>query len=105
MMIPYTQFMRPNGRQVQHQIHISDDNAEKWKTVSDLGLRITMEVVMPGVVNICLEDPEVEDDFLFRVVTNDERVSIAIETFLNTFDVAQHAEWRTMVATGEGDEW
>jgi hypothetical protein len=97
MEIPYTQFIRPHGRQVKHTTELPDELADKWTQLCDRGCRLTMEVMLGGWINICVEDSEMDDDVTMLNVQNGPEVLTAVAELVRSFDPATHEEWRQTV--------
>lgn len=55
MIVEVTQFMRPNGRQVQHNLEIDDNCKESYDQLTKCGARLTGEQLMSGFVSQCIE--------------------------------------------------
>ena len=51
MLVPVTQFMRPNGRRKELAIEIKDECKEKYDELYECGATLTAEQLMTGVVS------------------------------------------------------
>ena len=75
--IPATQFMRPNGRQVEGEIAVPDaDLYRRAMALLDQGYRFTLEVLLTGQVSLAVEGPDPRMD--------GETGDIGIVVFKNT---------------------
>jgi len=64
-LIPATQFMRPDGRQVEGEIKVDNpDTHRRASALLGLGYRFTLEVLTTGQVSLAIEGPlpEMEDE-------------------------------------------
>lgn len=85
MIVTATQFLRPNGRQQEVTSEISDQYLQAYEALIQAGLRITMEVLMTGLVSICVEHEEY-GDLDIEVVPNGPEVTTAVESMLGRID-------------------
>lgn len=90
--IPFTRFIRPNGRQEHTQIEVEQDEFQKWKELSDLGFRMTVELLPNQVVNLCIEHPTY-GDFDMELPSNGPDVPLSLRTLLLRFDVKDAGVW------------
>ncbi len=51
-MIPFTQFLRPNGRARQVTIEASGDTEEMARSLIEKGARFEIEVLMNGIIHM-----------------------------------------------------
>ncbi len=59
--IHFTQFLRPNGRQVPVTIEMRDEVAPKVKEIEACGCRLTAEHLRTGEVSFAIEEPLLGD--------------------------------------------
>lgn len=86
-IIPFTQYMLPNGRKVETSIEVDRDVADKAHSLIIEGLRFECEVLTTGDVSLTITDPEV-GDLDIRIVSNGPGVREAVEELVREFDLA-----------------
>lgn len=91
--IPFTQYVRPNGRQEQVTIDLPDDCFTKYEELRAAGLRLTAEVLSTGHASFCIEDREL-GDFAITLCPNGEKVPETIATMIRSFDRAAFDAWK-----------
>jgi hypothetical protein len=91
--VPFTQFLRPDGRQQEIRLELPDAVEPKLKEIRDSGCRLTAEVLSTGVCSFCVEEPAL-GDFDIILVPNGSKVPEAITSMLLRFDLAKFAEWK-----------
>ena len=62
MIVDVTQYMRPDGRQVQHKLTVSNECKEKYDELVSCGARLTGEQLMSRTVSQCIEMPDFDYD-------------------------------------------
>jgi hypothetical protein len=82
--IPFTQYMRPNGRAVPVSIAVDPEVAAIAQTIRARGLAFECEVLTTGQVSLTITDPE-EGDLDIRVVENGPGVREAVEDLVRNF--------------------
>jgi hypothetical protein len=82
--IPFTQFLRPDGRTRSTEVEVSDDVAAMARAIIARGLRFECEVLTTGHASFTITDPE-EGDLDIRVVPNGPGVVEAIEDMVRSF--------------------
>lgn len=85
--IPFTQYLRPNGRRAAVSIEVAPDVATKAHSIIARGLSFECEVLSTGQVSLTITDPE-EGDLDIRVVTNGPGVREAVEDLVRRFGEA-----------------
>jgi hypothetical protein len=83
-VIPFTQFMRPDGRRRATGIDVADDVAGKARKLIADGLTFECEVLVTGEASFTITDPS-EGDLDIRVVPNGPGVREAIEEMVRQF--------------------
>ncbi|WP_230280234.1 hypothetical protein [Croceicoccus sp. Ery15] len=83
-IIPFTQFVAPNGHRRPVTIEVSDDTAAKARLIIQRGFAFECEVLMSGEVSLTITDPE-EGDLDIEVVMNGPGVREAVERLVNRF--------------------
>ncbi len=91
--IPFTQFLRPNGRQVPTSVMVGDAEYAAYQKLASMGFRLTVEQLMNGIVSQCIEDPEL-GDFDSVLTQNNEQVKIQLSKMLLRFNCTTAEEWR-----------
>ncbi len=61
LVVEVTQFIPPNGKTRDISIEVPDDLTEKYTEMRSLGLRLTVEKLMTGIISLCIENPEYGD--------------------------------------------
>lgn len=89
---------------------VTDELQSAWQQLQDRGCRITVELLhnaSEGFVSVCIEDPEVDDDLITRIIKNEldhpEKMTQLVEGMIRDFDPGWHEEWRQMLR-GESDD-
>jgi hypothetical protein len=96
MKIALIEFIRPNGKQIPHEIVVSDDCSEKYKKLSELGFRLTAEFIFGNDVNICIEHPN-QGDFISKIFENSQELPNQISQIILGFDEKLASEYIEMV--------
>lgn len=85
--IPFTQYKRPDGRQVPVTIHRSDEIAAKAHAIINAGYRFECEVLMDGTCSLTIHDPHEEDDVAIQTCENGPPVLDAVDRLITGFEV------------------
>ena len=83
-IVPLTQFMRPDGRQVPVTIEVAQDVADKARTIIARGFRFECECLSTGQVSMTITDPE-KGDLDIRVRENGPGIREAVEDMVRRF--------------------
>lgn len=86
------EFVRPNGKQVEHNVAIPDVLLTQLACIEIAGLRFTLEKIEEGVSSVCLEDPRY-GDFNAQIVGT-ERWMEAVYKMVGDFSSDLLREWR-----------
>ena len=86
MIIEVTQYMRPCGRQVQHQLEISDDCKEKYQDILDCSVRLTAEQLITGVVSQTISTSDFDFDICLTKGEDLQENKEALEKMILRFD-------------------
>lgn len=82
--IPFTQYMRPNGRAMPVTIDVEDDVAAKARTIIDSGLELECEVLSNGRVSFTITHPD-DGDLDIRVCENGPNVPYHVAHLILNF--------------------
>lgn len=85
--IPFTQYMRPDGRAVPVTIEVAPDVADKARAIIARGLRFECECLATGQVSMTITDPE-EGDLDIRLRDNGPGIREAVEDMVLRFGEA-----------------
>ncbi len=87
LTVEVIQFMRPNGRQVPHQLKIDDSCEAKYKELTELGLRLTCEQLMSRKVSQTIESPDFDFDIILTNGSDLAENKKALQDLILRFDV------------------
>jgi hypothetical protein len=94
--VKFTQFMRPNGKQVPAVIELQDDDKSLMRQadmIRQSGCRLTCEVLATGEVSFCIEDRDL-GDYACEVVENGEAVPNTVRSLIMGFDRKAFTKWQ-----------
>jgi hypothetical protein len=100
MIAKFTQYLRPDGRQVEAEFKVADDLAEQLALIQSAGANLTAEVLMTGIVSFTISDVD-SDDFDIELVPNGPEVPLAIDRLIRRFNLASYEQWEKEVAEAE----
>ncbi len=80
MNIPFTQYMRPNGRPVDIYFECSEDLDEDAQKILDRGLRFEAEVLSTGDVSLTVSDGD--EDIAIQLCPNGPEIHEAVKTLI-----------------------
>ena len=86
-IVPFTQYLRPDGRRREVFIEVSPELAAKAHTLIARGLAFECEELSTGQASLTITDPE-EGDLDIRVVPNGPGVREAVEDLIRNFGLA-----------------
>ena len=89
--IPFTQFLRPNGRRKPVTLDVSDEAAARFYEAEKLGCRMTVEELTTGEASLCVEHEDGDVDCV--VVPNGPGVREAVEAMLLRFSLESFNAW------------
>ena len=81
--IPFTQYLRPNGRKVEVSIERPKDIYDKAMDIIKSGYRFEIEVLTTGHIHVSIADNE--DDQTNEVVPNGPEVPIVVDRMIARF--------------------
>jgi hypothetical protein len=87
ILVDVTQYMRPDGRQVPHQLEIDDKCEPKYKELTKWGLRLTCEQLMNGTVSQTIEGSDFDVDIILTGGSDMEKNKEALQDLILRFDV------------------
>jgi hypothetical protein len=83
--IPFTQYMRPNGRQVVVSIDRPAEIAAKAEKIIARGFRFECEHLTTGHASLTIADDR--GDHAIEVVANGPEVPLAVDRLITNFDL------------------
>lgn len=92
MKVEVTQFMRPNGRQVPHQLEVSDKCQEKYDEIVGQGLRLTCEQMMTGQASQTIEAEDFDFDIVITKGSDFDENKAELEKMILRFDKFKYQE-------------
>lgn len=93
MIVQVTQFMRPNGRQVQRELEVSDNCKEKYQEIIECGARLTGEQLMSGAVSQTIETSDGDFNLVLTKGTDLAENKKALEIMILDFDKIAFEKW------------
>lgn len=88
--IPFTQFMRPDGRPVQVSIERPDATMGKALAIMGQGYRFECEHLHDGTVSLTITDPD-QGDLDIELVPNGPDVPAAVDRLIYRFSARSEA--------------
>ena len=85
-MIPFTQYLRPDGRKRKLEISRPPEIEEKAHNIIEQGFRFECEELTTGQVSVTIFDPEQEEDVCIRVIPNGSDVLVAVDKLITDFN-------------------
>ena len=95
MIVEVTQFMRPNSRQVQRGLEISDKCSSKYHEIVGHNLRLTAEQLMQGTVSQTIEDEDFDFDIIITKGSDLQENKEALEKMILRFDTNEYLAAKT----------
>lgn len=90
MPIPFTQFLRPDGRQQQITITLDDETQAKADQILAAGYTFAIEVLRTDEVSATIADPVLDEDVAHAtIVPNGPKVPEAIRSMIMDFTIPQ----------------
>jgi hypothetical protein len=83
MSIPFTQFLRPNGRRVGVRISRPEEVETKARAIMDAGYWFEVEELTTGHASLTVTSRD--QDEMFEVVPNGPEVPPAVDRLINRF--------------------
>lgn len=94
MKVQVTQFMRPNGRQVLHELEIDDNCKEKYEEIVECGARLTGEQLRTGEVSQTIETVDGDFEIILTKGSDLAENKKALEKIILRFDKVAFEEWK-----------
>lgn len=69
-MIPFTQYLMPDGRKRETSIDRGDDVERMAHEIIDKGYRFEIEMLQTGQISMTVSDPEEEEDVACEICNN-----------------------------------
>lgn len=86
-MIPFIQYMLPNGERRHREIERPEPIEKKAREILAAGLRFESEVLQTGHVSVTIFDPSVEEDAAIKIIPNGPQVPEAIDEMISEFSL------------------
>lgn len=81
--IPFTQYLRPDGRKVDVSIEVSDEVGTKAHAIIAAGYRFECEILTTGQVSVTITDDEA--DHAIEIVMNGPDIPVTVERLIMNF--------------------
>lgn len=81
--IPFTQYLRPNGRKTAVSIERPKDIYDKAMDIIKAGYRFEIEVLTNGLIHMTIADNDGDQDS--EIVNNGPEVPMAVDRMINRF--------------------
>lgn len=94
ILVPVVEYIRPNGARSHSAVLVNKDIndcalfSDQLETMKNLGVEITVEDVLDGIVNVCLDDGFF--DYKYLTVKSNELAS-TVARLVDEFDVMDYA--------------
>jgi hypothetical protein len=96
--IPFTQFLRPNGKRREVLIDRPDEIAAKAQAIMEAGFRFEIEELTNGYVNMTVSDDN--SDYARELCPNGPRVPRTVDALIEAFDIDAAVIDREATMTG-----
>lgn len=86
--IPFTQFLRPNGRKQDVRTtdpSYTDDDLKKAQEIIDVGFRFEIEQLMDGMISMTISDSD--GDYVHKLCSNNIDVPATVKRLIHTHDI------------------
>lgn len=87
--IPFTQYLLPDGRQIQVAVDRPDAVADKAMEIIGLGYRFECEKLTDGRVSLTIHDVAAEEDVDIRLVSDGNGVLEAVDDLVLNFQTPE----------------
>lgn len=82
--VPFTQYLRPDGRQRAVTIEVPDHLSEKVKRILDAGLVFECEELSTGICSFTITSPE--QDELIKLCPNGPKVPATVVALIEEYE-------------------
>lgn len=87
-MVRFTQFLRPNGKKREVEVHLDHVSEEKAHAIIESGHHFEIEELSNGLVSATIVHDEMDEDVAHaRIVPNGPQVILAITKMICDFKV------------------
>lgn len=87
LTIPFTQYMRPNGRKVPQQFPCDQETYDKAQQLLELGLRFEAEVLMNDMCSFTIFDPMSDiGDVAIKLCMNGPKVPETVKALVIEYE-------------------
>lgn len=87
MSVPFTQYMRPDGRTREITIDLDSEHEKRAQAIIEQGYRFEAEVLTTGQVSLTVHDPGIGGgeplDIAINIVPNAEAVPVAVAQLID----------------------
>jgi len=83
LSIPFTQYLKPDGRKRMMRFGVLGESAVAARKVLDAGLQFECEILTTDEVSLTVFDDEIEEDIAIEVCPNGPDVDAAIVRLIN----------------------
>ena len=85
MIIPFTQYMMPDGRKKKGEIDRPDSIGQKAADIIAHGYRFEIEMLSTSFISMTIFNIKTEEDDEIQVVSNGPEVPIALDRMIERF--------------------
>lgn len=104
--IPFTQFLRPDGRRQEVRTtdaSYTDDDLKAAQAIIDVGFRFEIEQLMTGQISMTISDSDA--DYVHQICANNTDVPASVKKLIHKHDIETLMAMRDREAEeGESDE-
>lgn len=83
--IPFTQFLRPNGKRLAVYVVRPEPVTEKARAIVAAGYVFECEEMMSGIVSFTIVNPRTEEDVAHELCRNGPAVLVAVDKLITEF--------------------
>ena len=83
--VPFTQYLRPDGRPIPVWIDRPDHIAERAREIIAAGFQFEIEILMTGDVSMTIHNVEDGEDVAIEVCANGPDVVLAVDRLVKNF--------------------
>ncbi len=97
MKVNVTQYMRPNGRRVEHAIEVRDECSQKYQDILDCNANLSTEQLMTGAVSQTIECADGDFDIILTFGKDYDENKEALEKMILRFNKTTFLVWQKQV--------